>query len=105
MAALWSELRLRVFLWGIALPHAIALPEHITREVGNRSGQKYKSEHWFCSAEGTPGASALRAAAPAATRPCGGRDRPAHDSPQNPDSPAAFLESCRGHQRYSVAPS
>ena len=24
-----------------------------------------------------------------------GRDRPAHDSPQIPDSPAAFLESCR----------
>jgi len=27
--------------------------------------------------------------------PCAGRDRPAHDSQQNPDSPVAFLDSCR----------
>jgi|ERR1700738_5150839 len=31
-----------------------------------------------------------------AAEPCGGSDRPAPDSPQIPDSPAAFLESCRG---------
>jgi hypothetical protein len=30
------------------------------------------------------------------TRPCVGADRPAHDSPQIPDSSAAFLESWRG---------
>jgi hypothetical protein len=29
--------------------------------------------------------------------PFAGADRPAPDSPQIPDSPAAFLESCRGH--------
>jgi hypothetical protein len=32
--------------------------------------------------------------------PFGGRDRLAHDSPQIPDSPAAFLDSCRGHSRF-----
>src|SRR5260221_13747325 len=31
--------------------------------------------------------------------PCGGRDRPAHLSLQIPDSPAAFLDSWRGHGR------
>jgi hypothetical protein len=30
-------------------------------------------------------------------RACVGAARPAHDSPQSPDSPAAFLESRRGH--------
>jgi hypothetical protein len=30
-----------------------------------------------------------------ADAPCASADRPAHDSPQKPDSPAAFLESCR----------
>jgi hypothetical protein len=33
-----------------------------------------------------------------AGEPCTGSDRPAHHSPQPPDSPAGFLESCRGSQ-------
>jgi hypothetical protein len=40
------------------------------------------------------------------TRPCGGADRTRQSSPEKPDSPAAFLESCRGHPAFvSEAPS
>jgi hypothetical protein len=41
------------------------------------------------------------------SEPCGGpgkasADRPAHDSPQNPDSRAGFLESCRGYRAATL---
>jgi hypothetical protein len=32
--------------------------------------------------------------------PCDGRDCPALGSPQKPDSPAAFLDSCRGYPAF-----
>jgi hypothetical protein len=45
-----------------------------------------------------PGPAPSRASS--AREPCGGRDFPGPCSPQIPDSPAAFLESCRGYPVY-----
>jgi hypothetical protein len=38
------------------------------------------------------------------SQPCGGRDRPAPDSPKSPDSPAAFLDSWGGHPPGTKTP-